>query len=89
MYTLDYDPDWDGYFQDVSDEIKKRFLKRREKYRNFPTTGFRHSKHGLPYFVDEIGQYRICFISDEERDIRTFCFIGKHKEYEKFIGVRK
>ena len=89
MYTLKYDSDWDVYFQDVPDEIKKRFLKRREKFKKFPTTSFRHSEKGLPYFVDEIGQYRVCFISEEEEKLRTFYFIGKHKKYEKFLGIRK
>jgi len=89
MYTLVYDVDWDNYFQNVPEVIKKRFLKRREKYVNFPTIGFRHTKHGVSYFVDEIGQYRVCFTSDEDNKIRTFYFIGDHKEYEKFIGIRK
>ena len=90
MYTLKYDyPDWVEYFQDVPDEIKKRFLKRREKFKSFPTTGFRHSEKGLPYFVDEMGQYRVCFKSDENVKVRTFYFIGDHKKYEKFLGIRK
>ncbi len=89
MYTLEYDLDWDKYFQNVPDDIKRRFLKRKEKYINFPSIGFRHAQHGVYYFVDEMGQYRICFTSDEGNKLRTFYFIGDHKEYEKFIGIRK
>ncbi len=89
MYVLEYDQDWYGYFDRLPLDIQKRFFKRREKYRIFPASGFRHEKHGLNYFVDEIGQYRILFTSDENSKTRRFYFIGDHKEYEKFLGARK
>lgn len=89
MYSLKFDLDWLSYFEKVPEEVKKRFLKRIGKYESFPTFSFRHSRHGLGYFVDEMGQYRVCFVSDENEETRTFYFIGDHKEYEKFIGTRK
>ncbi|MBI4399818.1 hypothetical protein HY570_03635 [Candidatus Micrarchaeota archaeon] len=89
MYTLEYDQEWYTYFDKLPTEIKKRFLKRREKYRTFPPSGFRHGKYGLEFFIDEIGQYRVCFTSNEKSKLRMFYFIGDHKEYEKFIGMRK
>ena len=89
MYSFKFDEDWTGYFKKVPKEIRERFLKRMKKYRKFPTPSFRHTKLGVHYFIDEIGQYRVCFVSDEEKKLRTFYFIGDHKEYEKFLGIRK
>jgi mRNA-degrading endonuclease RelE of RelBE toxin-antitoxin system len=42
----------------------------------------RHLKHGLDFFVEEVGQYRIVFrcINQEKR----VHFVGDHKEYEKW-----
>lgn len=90
MYSVEYDKNWEEYFEDVPPDIKKRFLKRLDKYTNFPSFAFRHEEHGLDFFVDEIGnQYRVLFTSDEKLKIRSFCFIGDHKKYEKFLGTRK
>jgi hypothetical protein len=89
MYSLKFDVDWPSYFDKVPGEVQKRFRKRLGKYESFPTASFRHSRHGVGYFIDEMGQYRVCFVSEENEKIRTFYFIGDHKEYEKFIGIRK
>jgi len=89
MYTLEFDEDWRTYYKKVPPDIQKRFKKRLNKYEIFPTISFRHAKYGVEFFMDEIGQYRVCFVSNENSKIRRFYFIGKHKEYEKFIGIRK
>ncbi|MBU0532445.1 hypothetical protein KKB44_03045 [Candidatus Micrarchaeota archaeon] len=87
MYILEYDEAWKNYFDKLPPDIQKRFMKRRDKYKIFPTHGFRHEKYGLEFFVDEIGQYRVLFVSEERIKTRKFYFIGDHKEYEKFLGV--
>ncbi|MCX6773846.1 MAG: hypothetical protein NTY68_02495 [Candidatus Micrarchaeota archaeon] len=46
----------------------------------------RHLKHGLDFFVEEVGQYRICYKSFEDIGIRWVYFVGNHKEYEKWIN---
>jgi mRNA-degrading endonuclease RelE of RelBE toxin-antitoxin system len=89
MYTLEYDQDWEKYFETLPPDIQKRFLKRVPKYKTFPILGFRHEKYGLQFFVDEIGQYRVCFTSDETSKIRRFYFIGDHKNYDKFLRTGK
>lgn len=89
MYSLGFDEGWSAYFRKAPKEIQERFLKRRKKYRQFPIGSFRHAKLGVQYFIDEIGQYRVCFVSDEEKKLRIFYFIGDHKEYGKFLGIRK
>ncbi|MFH1246938.1 MAG: hypothetical protein V1644_01025 [Candidatus Micrarchaeota archaeon] len=45
----------------------------------------RHLEKGLPYFVEEVGQYRIAFILKSETSEKQIVFIGDHKEYEKWI----
>ncbi|MDO8627868.1 MAG: hypothetical protein Q7K42_05355 [Candidatus Diapherotrites archaeon] len=46
----------------------------------------RHLKHGSPFFVEEIGQYRIAFkVLDANKEKKVY-FIGDHKEYEKWYN---
>ena len=89
MYNLEFENDWRSYFRNVPLDIQNRFKKRLDIYETFPSFAFRHEKHGLDFFVDEINQYRVLFTSDEKSKIRRFYFIGDHKEYEKFLGTRK
>lgn len=89
MYSLKFENDWREYFRKVPPDVQKRFKKRLDRYESFPSSAFRHEQHGVAYFVDEIGQYRVLFASDEASKIRRFYFIGDHKEYEKFLGTRK
>lgn len=42
----------------------------------------RHLRHGLPFFVVESGQLRVCF--EEDRRKRIIVFAGNHKQYEKW-----
>ena len=47
---------------------------------------FRHLKLGSPFFIVESGQYRICFI--ETKNKRILMFIGNHKDYDKWTGIK-
>ncbi|MFH1443565.1 MAG: hypothetical protein ABIG96_06025, partial [Candidatus Micrarchaeota archaeon] len=47
----------------------------------------RHLKFGKPFFVEEIGQYRLCFKIDEKMKVKTIIFIGDHKEYERWAKI--
>ena len=47
----------------------------------------RHLKQGLQYYVAEIGQHRLCYKIDRERKAKILCFVGDHKEYEKWLGI--
>jgi len=76
---LEYDEGWEAYFEKLPPDIQKRFFKRREKYRTFPPFGFRHERHGAGYLVDEMGQYRVLFVSSENSRVRKFYFIGTIK----------
>lgn len=87
MYALEFEDDWKKYFRDIPPDIQKRFKKKLAKYESFPSFAFRHEKHAVEYFVDEISQYRVLFTSNENSKVRRFYFIGDHKEYEKFLGI--
>ncbi len=77
-----FDEKWDEYFKDLPPDIKIRALKKLEKIKEgLPG---RHLEHGVPIFVEEIGQYRICYTQDDIKKIRKVFFVGKHKDYEKW-----
>ncbi len=85
-YTLEFEANWEYYYTNLPPDIKERVKKKLIQLKYLPS---RHLEHGVDYFVKEIGQYRIVFKSDERLKIRRFYFVGKHKEYEKYIGIRK
>ena len=63
----------------VQDEIEKKMKKlERDDFVS------RHLKHGVPVFVEEVGQYRIVFKTREDMKQKRVVFIGNHKEYEKW-----
>ena len=86
MWEVLFDEDWLKYYRKTNDELKKRFLKKAKELKT--DKKFKHLKHGLPYFVLELGKNgRVLFIEDEKSKTRILVFIGDHKEYEKFIGI--
>ena len=60
--------------------IRERIIKRIARMRNEPPG--RHLRLGLDYFVEQVGQYRIIYIIDDNR--KEVYFIGDHKEYERW-----
>lgn len=84
MYEPEFDPDWKEYFERLPNEIKPRIAKKmRQILRGLPG---RHLRKGLPYFVEEVGQYRIAYRSFEDRQARRFYFVGNHKDYEAWYS---
>jgi len=59
---------------------RNRIIKRIARMRGQPPG--RHLRHGLDFFVEEVGQYRIVYTFEEDKKI--IYFIGSHKEYEKW-----
>jgi mRNA-degrading endonuclease RelE of RelBE toxin-antitoxin system len=85
-YRLLFHKTWDGHFQKLDASVQrgifKKILQLQQDDNPVPA---RHLRHGLPYFVMEVGQYRVCFKRDEsEKEIKLF-FAGKHKDYEKWL----
>ena len=87
IYLLDFDEEWKKYFNPLPEDIKLRVAKKiKQILSGLPG---RHLHHGLDYFVEEVGQYRICYNSFEDTQVRRFYFVGNHKDYEKWLGIRK
>jgi hypothetical protein len=83
MYSSEFDPKWKERFSRLPDDLKERVIKKMRQILNgLPG---RHLRFGVDFFVEEVGQYRICYKSFEDRKARRFYFIGDHKEYEKWI----
>lgn len=81
-YTFKFHEDWDSYFKRLDLAIRDKVLKKLEQLRHAHPS--RHLGHGTPIFVEEVGQHRICFGIDETQKMKTFYFVGDHKEYEKW-----
>lgn len=82
MYEIEFTSKCHKYFQKLSHEIQKRILKKINQIE----LGLkdRHLKYGADYFVEEVGQYRICYKSFDDKKIRIIYFVGDHKDYDRW-----
>jgi mRNA-degrading endonuclease RelE of RelBE toxin-antitoxin system len=84
-YEIEFHPDWDGYFSKLDNGVKQRVMKKILQLQG--DTLSRHLKQGLPFYVSEIGQHRLCYSVDEKKKMKTLHFVGDHKDYEKWLGL--
>jgi mRNA-degrading endonuclease RelE of RelBE toxin-antitoxin system len=84
-YEVLFDPKWDGWFSRLDGSMKKRVMKKILQLQGENPSC--HLKQGVPYYVAEIGQHRLCYKIDRERKAKILCFVGDHKEYEKWLGI--
>ncbi len=47
----------------------------------------RHLKFGLPFFVEEIGGYRLVFEALETEKKKIVIFVGSHHAYQKWYST--
>jgi len=80
MYLIDFHESARERLFRFDKSIRIRFYKKIDKMQVEPPG--KHLKHGFPYFIEELGQYRIAYFCDEEKKSKLICFIGDHKEYE-------
>jgi len=80
LFELCFADNWDEYYSKMDNSQQQRIWKKIQQLKVL--TKARHLKRGLPYFVVESGQDRICF--KEEGNKRTIHFVGKHKQYDKW-----
>lgn len=83
MYEIEYHDNWDKYFVDLHPEIQKRIWKKIKQIKDGLKA--RHLGYGLPFFVEEVGQHRICYTEDEGNKTRRIYFAGDHKDYDKWL----
>ncbi len=87
MYMPEFDENWNDHFQKLPEEMQVRVAKKVKRIlEGLPG---RHLRFGVDFFVEELGQYRICYRSFEARKARKFYFVGTHKEYEKWVGIKR
>lgn len=86
-YTIRFHDDWEFYFSRLDKAVRQKIMKKVLQ----PGSGHssRHLQHGLPFFVEEAGQYRITFKVDEQLKLKRFYFVGDHKDYEKWYSSVK
>ena len=49
----------------------------------------RHLKFGLPFFVEEIGGYRLVFEMLEREKKKLVIFVGSHGAYQKWYSTKQ
>ncbi len=80
LFEISFAEEWDKFFRKIDKQEKERLWKKIIQLKTIEKA--RHLKHGLPFFVLESGQYRICF--EEKEKTRIIMFAGNHKQYEKW-----
>lgn len=81
MFEVRFKVGWDENLSTFDFAIRKRIAKKIEQLQFLQSA--RHLKHGLPYFVVEVSQYRIIF--EEAANVRKIMFVGNHKQYESWV----
>ena len=84
-YELKYVADWDRHFKDFDAAVKLRVLRKLEQLKSKEKS--RHLEHGKPYFIEEVGGYRIAFKTDLAAATKTIYFIGDHGQYKKWYSA--
>lgn len=80
-WRIEFKPGWDIYFKKFDKSVQEQIQKKFEKMKQ-PLLA--RGLHSSRYQVEEIGQYRIAFIQDEESKTKYIHFVGNHKQYEKW-----
>ena len=84
-YSIEFADGWEKCFSKFDASVKQRLMKKILQLQyDLPA---RHLKKGLPFFVLELGQHRICYALDEKHSLKRLHFVGDHKQYEKWLGI--
>lgn len=83
MYSARFQDDYKEGFEKLEETVKERARRKIIRILNSPYK--RHLKHGVDFFVDEIGQYRLTYKIFELQAEIHFYFIGNHKEYDAWL----
>jgi hypothetical protein len=85
VFSIEFHSYWEKYFAVLSEELKIRVIKKIHFLSEYPKSQ-RHLKFGIPFYVSELGQYRITYKIFESEHKIMFYFVGDHKEYEKWYS---
>ena len=80
LFEIGFADNWDRYYSKMDSTEQKRIWKKIQRLKTLVKV--RHLKQGIPIFVVESGQHRICF--REKEKTREILFAGNHKQYQKW-----
>jgi len=83
-HLLEFEKGWDEHFRKFDASVRERIWKKVLQLEQ--PLPHRHLKHGLPFFVEEVGGYRIVFEVYEKEMTKRIHFIGNHKQYEAWYS---
>ena len=86
MYAVYLQYGWDSEFVNLDRSTQDRIFRKIERMKEKPAR--KHLRNGAGYFVEKVGQYRIVFVNDENTKAKYVYFVGCHKSYERWIGMR-
>ncbi|PIU21262.1 MAG: hypothetical protein COT15_03245 [Candidatus Diapherotrites archaeon CG08_land_8_20_14_0_20_34_12] len=84
-YSIEYISDWNINFIKFDKSVQEKILKKIAQLKL--EISARHLYY-INCYVVEAGQYRIVFKTDERVLIRKIVFVGNHKQYEKWLGIK-
>ncbi len=84
-YGIIFADGWEHHFSALDNSVKRNILHKIEQMREKPPG--RHLRFGTDFFVEEMGQCRILYVVDG--NLKVIYFAGTHKDYERYIGLRK
>ena len=82
-YTINYSEAAKAQLKELDRPVQARIIKKITQLEREDIVS-RHLGRGLPFFVEEVGGYRITFEKDEKTKTKTIAFAGDHKEYKKW-----
>jgi len=80
-YEVLFEEDAERMLGRMDKPVRQRILKKAIQLESDDSAS-RHLRHGLPYFVEEVGGYRIAFEIKEKK--KRILFVGDHKQYERW-----
>ncbi|MBI2530390.1 MAG: hypothetical protein HYW05_04570 [Candidatus Diapherotrites archaeon] len=83
QWKLKFKPGWDMHFRKFDKPIRQQIIKKIEKMKQ-PLAA--RGLHSSSYQVEEVGQYRIAFMREEETRTKHIHFVGNHKQYENWYS---
>ncbi len=81
-FSAEFDEEWRSYWKDIPENMRDRIRRKIDQILSNPKR--RHMRHGLDFFVAEVGQYRVVYRVFEASKAVRFYFVGKHKDYERW-----
>lgn len=87
-YKIEFESDVEESYTALDKSMRYQIDKKLSKMERDDLVS-RHLRHGLPIFVEEVGQYRIAFKVREDLKQKRIVFIGDHKAYDRWYTTQE